>query len=64
MEWKIRVLIPRLVIYMFWKTQIQRTTRITVTGITNLTGIANEMAASSHYLMKYYFNGFLAVSLE
>ena len=57
MEWKIRVLIPRLIIYMFWKTQIQRTTRITVTEITNLTGIAKE-------IMKYYFNGFLAVSLE
>ena len=39
---------------------IQWTTRITETGITNLTRITNEMATSSDYLMKY-FNGFLAV---
>ena len=42
---------------------IQWTTRITETGITNLTRITNEMATSSDYLMKY-FNGFLAVLLE
>ena len=42
---------------------IQWTTRITETGITNLTRITNEMATSSDYLIKY-FNGFLAVLLE
>ena len=42
---------------------IQWTTRITETGITNLTRITNEMAASSDYLMEY-FNGILAVLLE
>ena len=42
---------------------VQWTTRITETGITNLTRITNEMATSSDYLMKY-FNGFLAVLLE
>ena len=42
---------------------IQWTTRITETGITNLTRITNEMATSSNYLMKY-FNGILAVLLE
>ena len=42
---------------------VQSTTRITVTGITNLTRITNEMATSSDYLMKY-FNGTLAVLLE
>ena len=44
-------------------SQIQWTTRVTETGITNLTRITNEMATSSDYLMKY-FNGFLAVLLE
>ena len=42
---------------------VQWTTRITETGITNLTRITNEMTTSSNYLMKY-FNGFLAVLLE
>ena len=42
---------------------IQWTTRITETGITNLTRITNEMATSSDYLMKY-FNGILAILLE
>ena len=42
---------------------LQWTTRITETGITNLTRITNEMAASSNYLMEY-FNGILAVLLE
>ena len=44
-------------------TLVQWTTRITETGITNLTRITNEMAASSDYLMEY-FNGILAVLLE
>ena len=43
--------------------KVQWTTRITETGITNLTRITNEMATSSDYLMKY-FNGILAVLLE
>ena len=43
--------------------EVQSTTRITETGITNLTRITNEMAASSDYLMEY-FNGILAVLLE
>ena len=42
---------------------VQWTTRITETGITNLTRITNKMATSSDYLMKY-FNGILAVLLE
>ena len=42
---------------------IKWTTRITETGITNLTRITNGMAASSDYLMEY-FNGILAVLLE
>ena len=42
---------------------VQSTTRITVTGITNLTRITNKMATSSDYLMKY-FNGILAILLE
>ena len=42
---------------------IQWTTRITETGITNLTRITNEIAAASDYLMEY-FNGILAVLLE
>ena len=42
---------------------VQWTTRITETGITNLTRIKNEVAASSDYLMEY-FNGILAVLLE
>ena len=42
---------------------VQWTTRITETGITNLTRITNKMAASSDYLMEY-FNGILAVLLE
>ena len=42
---------------------IQWTTRITETGITNLTRITNKMATSSDYLMKY-FSGILAVLLE
>ena len=42
---------------------IQWPTRITETGITNLTRITNEMAASSDYVMEY-FNGILAVLLE
>ena len=33
---------------------IQWTTRITETGITNLTRITNKMATSSNYLMKYF----------
>ena len=41
---------------------IQLTTRITETGITNLTRITNEMAISSNYLK--YFNRFLAILLE
>ena len=44
-------------------TLVQWTTRITETGITNLTRITNKMAASSDYLMEY-FNGILAVLLE
>ena len=43
--------------------EVQWTTRIMVTGITNLTRITNKMATSSDYLMKY-FNGILAVLLE
>ena len=43
--------------------ELQWTTRITETGITNLTRITNKMAASSDYLMEY-FNGILAVLLE
>ena len=42
---------------------IQWTTRITETGITNLTRITNKMVTSSNYLMKY-LNGFLAVILK
>ena len=42
---------------------IQWTTRITETGITNLTRITNKMATSRDYLMKY-FSGILAVLLE
>ena len=46
-----------------YRSTLQWTTRITETGITNLTRITNEMAASSDYLMEY-FNGILAVLLE
>ena len=49
--------------YIFLSFFVQGTTRITETGITNLTRITNEMATSSDYLMKY-FNGILAVLLE
>ena len=52
-------------IWAYWdyKHSVQWTTRITETGITNLTRITNQMAASSDYLMEY-FNGILAVLLE
>ena len=52
---KMAVMVPNIL-------KIQ-TTRITETGITNLTRITNEMAASSDYLMEY-FNGIMAVLLE
>ena len=48
---------------VFLTIDIQWTTRITETGIMNLTRITNEMATSSDYLMKY-FNGILAILLE
>ena len=44
-------------------SEVQLTTSITETSITNSTRITNEMATSNDYLLKY-FNRFLAVLLE